>query len=231
MRFATSLRKIDRAAGSARRASVTTPNRAVAFKDGLSVSSTRCGAAARMAINTASLTKAGYSLGSSLSFLLVMNFGAIFGAVGGGWLGDRFNLPRVLAVFFALSAGSIGLLGFNSPSWVLYSLIAVAGATTIGSQILLYACGAQFYGLAIRSTGLGWASGVGRNGAIVGPVLGGALMGLGVPLSANFLAFALPGVFACLAMLAFNWGGLQGAPKQAPIRPRDAGSIGVTART
>lgn len=160
------------------------------------------------------MSKAGYGLGSSLSFLLVLNFGAIFGAVGGGRLGDRFNLPRVLAVFFALAALSIGLLGFNSPSWVLYSLIAVAGATTIGSQILLYACGAQFYGLAIRSTGLGWASGIGRNGAIVGPVLGGALMSLGVPLSANFLAFAAPGLVACFAMLAFAWTG-----SRQPERP------------
>ena len=149
------------------------------------------------------MNQAGYGLGSSLSFLLVLNFGAIFGAVGGGWLGDRFNLPRVLAIFFALAATSIGLLGFNSPTWVLYSLIAVAGATTIGSQILLYACGAQFYGLAIRSTGLGWASGIGRNGAIIGPVLGGALVGMAVPLQVNFLAFALPGAVACVAMLVF----------------------------
>lgn len=178
------------------------------------------------------MTKAGYGLGSSLSFLLVLNFGAIFGAVGGGWLGDRFNLPRVLVVFFALSALSIGLLGFNSPSWVLYSLIAVAGATTIGSQILLYACGAQFYGLAIRSTGLGWASGIGRNGAIVGPVLGGALMGLGVPLSANFLAFAVPGVCACLAMLVFVWAGSKvGAPKAEASRQPGTRAVGVTAGT
>lgn len=158
------------------------------------------------------MTKAGYGLGSSLSFLLVLNFGAIFGAVGGGWLGDRFNLPRVLALFFALSAVSIGLLGFNSPSWVLYSLIAVAGAITIGSQILLYACGAQFYGLAIRSTGLGWASGIGRNGAILGPVLGGALMSLAVPLPVNFLAFALAGVVACVAMAVFAWEDRAGSP-------------------
>jgi AAHS family benzoate transporter-like MFS transporter len=157
------------------------------------------------------MTKAGYGLGSSLSFLLVLNFGAIFGAVGGGWLGDRLNLPRVLAVFFALSAVSIGLLGFNSPSWVLYSLIAVAGATTIGSQILLYACGAQFYGLAIRSTGLGWASGIGRNGAILGPVLGGALMGMAVPLPVNFLAFALAGAVAAVAMAVFAWADRAGA--------------------
>jgi AAHS family benzoate transporter-like MFS transporter len=149
------------------------------------------------------MTKAGYGLGSSLSFLLVLNFGAIFGAVGGGWLGDRLNLPRVLSAFFALSAVSISLLGFNSPTWLLYALIAIAGATTIGSQILLYACGAQFYGMAIRSTGLGWASGVGRNGAIIGPILGGALLAANMPLQGNFLAFAVPGAVACVAMGVF----------------------------
>ena len=173
------------------------------------------------------MNQAGYGLGSSLSFLLVLNFGAIFGAVGGGWLGDRFNLPRVLVVFFALAAASIGLLGFNSPSWVLYSLIAVAGATTIGSQILLYACGAQFYGLAIRSTGLGWASGIGRNGAIIGPVLGGALMGMAVPLPVNFLAFALPGAVACLAMLVFVW--TAGQAQRAPAPAGLGGRVGTVA--
>ena len=174
------------------------------------------------------MNQAGYGLGSSLSFLLVLNFGAIFGAVGGGWLGDRFNLPRVLAIFFALAAVSISLLGFNSPSWVLYTLIAVAGATTIGSQILLYACGAQFYGLAIRSTGLGWASGIGRNGAIIGPVLGGALMGMAVPLPVNFLAFALPGALACAAMLVFVWTNGQAQRAAAPA-PGLRGRVGTVA--
>lgn len=149
------------------------------------------------------MTKAGYGLGSSLSFLLVLNFGAIFGAVGGGWLGDQFNLPRVLRTFFAVAAVSISLLGYKSDTAVLYALIAVAGATTIGSQILLYALGAHFYSMAIRSTGLGWASGIGRNGAIVGPILGGALMAANLPLQANFLAFAIPGAVATVAMWVY----------------------------
>jgi len=150
------------------------------------------------------MANAGYSLGSSLSFLLALNVGAVAGAIAGGWLGDRMNLPRVLATFFVLAAVSIGLLGIKSPMPVLYLLIGVAGATTIGSQILLYACGAQFYGLSIRSTGLGWASGIGRNGAIVGPLLGGALLGINLPLQMNFLAFAVPGVIAALAMTLFS---------------------------
>lgn len=146
------------------------------------------------------MVSAGYGLGSSLMFLMVLNFGAIFGAVGGGWIGDRLKLQKVLVVFFVIAAISISLLGFKSPSVVLYSLIAIAGATTIGTQILAYACVAQFYPMAIRSTGLGWASGIGRSGAIVGPLLGGALVGIQLPLHYNFMAFAVPGAVAALAM-------------------------------
>ncbi|HEY6609856.1 MAG TPA: MFS transporter [Pseudomonas sp.] len=153
------------------------------------------------------MANAGYSLGSSLSFLLVLNFGAVFGAIGGGMLGDRMNLPRVLVGFFIAAAVSISLLGFKTPMPVLYGLIAIAGATTIGTQILLYACAAQFYGLSIRSTGLGWASGIGRNGAIVGPLLGGALLGINLPLQLNFMAFAIPGAIAAIAMVIFSLSG------------------------
>jgi AAHS family benzoate transporter-like MFS transporter len=149
------------------------------------------------------MANAGYSLGSSLSFLLALNFGGMAGAILGGWLGDRFNLVKVMVAFFVAAALSISLLGFNSPTPLLYLLIGVAGATTIGTQILLYACAAQFYGLSIRSTGLGWASGIGRNGAIVGPLLGGALMGINLPLQLNFMAFAVPGAIAAIAMTVF----------------------------
>ncbi|MCQ4309025.1 MFS transporter [Pseudomonas stutzeri] len=149
------------------------------------------------------MANAGYSLGSSLSFLVALNLGGMFGAILGGWLGDRFNLAKVVVVFFAVSVVSISLLGFKTPMPVLYALITIAGATVIGTQILLYAAAAQFYGLSIRSTGLGWASGIGRNGAIVGPLLGGALLGINLPLQLNFIAFAIPGVIAALAMAVF----------------------------
>ncbi|GAD63481.1 MFS transporter [Aquipseudomonas alcaligenes] len=158
------------------------------------------------------MASAGYSLGSSLSFLLALNFGGMAGAIVGGWLGDRFNLGKVMVGFFIAAAVSISLLGFNSPTPLLYGLIFIAGATTIGTQILLYAGAAQFYGLSIRSTGLGWASGIGRNGAIVGPLLGGALMAINLPLQLNFIAFAVPGAIAALAMAVFT---LSGQRRQA----------------
>ncbi|WP_332821609.1 MFS transporter, partial [Pseudomonas sp.] len=76
------------------------------------------------------MANAGYSLGSSLSFLLALNFGGMAGAILGGWLGDRFSLSKVMVAFFVAAAVSISLLGFKSPTPLLYLLIFVAGATT-----------------------------------------------------------------------------------------------------
>ncbi|MBT8767042.1 MFS transporter [Metapseudomonas boanensis] len=151
------------------------------------------------------MNAAGYGLNSSLAFLLVLNFGAIFGAIGGGWLGDRIGLGRVLLAFFVMGALALSLLALKSPLPVLYLLIGIAGASTIGTQILANACTVQFYPAHIRSTGLGWAMGIGRVGAIIGPLLGGALHAAALPIQASFLAFAVPGVVGAAAILAFLW--------------------------
>lgn len=150
------------------------------------------------------MRSAGYSLGSSLSFLLALNFGGMFGAIAGGRLADRFGLPRVVMGYFLLGAICISLLGFHPPMVLLYALIFIAGAGTTGTQILLYACVADFYSLAVRSTGLGWASGMGRVGAIVGPMLGGVLLAAQLPMTLNFVVFAIPGVIAVLATLVYT---------------------------
>lgn len=146
------------------------------------------------------MTMAGYGLSSSLMFLLALNIGGIIGAVAGGSLSDRFHPKPVLVVFFLFGALSIGLLGFKTPQAVLYLLVTVAGAATIGSQILLYAYVARFYPTAIRSTGLGWASGVGRTGAIIGPMLGGTLLAMALSHHMNFIVFAIPGLIAAFAI-------------------------------
>lgn len=124
---------------------------------------------------------AGYSLGNSLMFLLAMNIGAVIGTVGGGILADKFHLKPVIITLCLSGAVALSLLGFKSPQPVIYFLVAVAGASAIGSQILLYSYVAQYYPLTVRSTGIGWASAVGRSGAIVGPILIGMLLGMELP--------------------------------------------------
>lgn len=150
------------------------------------------------------MIQAGYSLGASMIFLFALNIGGMVGAIGGGALADRFHLKPVLTTMFTVGAIALILLGFNSPQMVLYGLIAIAGAATIGSQILLYTFVVQFYPTAVRSTGMGWASGIGRIGAIVGPVLTGALLTFELPHQMNFLVIAIPGVIAALAVFMVN---------------------------
>lgn len=149
------------------------------------------------------LQEAGYAERASLLSLFSLNFGGMAGAIAGGWLGDRLGLPKVVIGYFAAAALSIALIGLSPAPAVLFPLVFIAGAATIGTQILLYASVAQLYDLSVRSTGLGWASGVGRIGAIVGPTLGGVLLAQQLPLAQNFLIFAAPAVISTLAMLVF----------------------------
>ncbi len=81
------------------------------------------------------MIQAGYSLGASMIFLFALNIGGMVGAIGGGALADRFHLKPVLTTMFTLGAIALILLGFNSPQMVLYGLIAIAGAATIGSKV------------------------------------------------------------------------------------------------
>ncbi|MFC3630983.1 MFS transporter [Paracoccus angustae] len=149
------------------------------------------------------LQEAGYAERASLLSLFSLNFGGMAGAIMGGRLGDRFGLPKVVVGYFAAAALSIALVGANPAPALLFALVFVAGATTIGTQILLYASVAQLYNLSVRGAGLGWASGVGRIGAIVGPTLGGVLLARELPLGQNFLIFAIPAAVSALAMLVF----------------------------
>lgn len=144
---------------------------------------------------------AGYSLGSSLMFLLALNIGAVIGTAGGGMLADRFHIKPVIISMLTVGVLALIGLGFNSPQPVIYLLVSLAGAASVGCSILLYSYVAQFYPLAVRSTGLGWASGIGRMGAIVGPIIIGALLGMELPHKMNFIAVAIPAIIGALAIL------------------------------
>jgi len=152
------------------------------------------------------MATAGYSLGSALTFVLVLNIGATIGAIGGGWLADRLHIKGVLVLMFAVAAVSIALLGYKMPTWSLFVLVGLAGACTIGTQTLSCAYCGQFYPAACRGTGLGMMLGVGRAGAILAPILIGSIIGLSLPLAQNFLAIAVPAVIAAVTISLVNHG-------------------------
>ena len=150
------------------------------------------------------MIEAGFPLGSSLSFLLALNVGATVGAILMGWLADRWGVGRALILFFVIATISITSLGYATNIVLLYVMVAIAGAATVGTQNLTHSYTSQFYPITMRSTALGWALAVGRIGGILGPTIGGILLSSSLTLQLNFLIFAIPGVIAALAVFLAN---------------------------
>lgn len=150
------------------------------------------------------MAMAGFSLGSALNFVIVFNVGAIAGALGGGWLSDKLNIKHVLVAFYLIGAIALTLLGYTRSTTLLFAVVFVVGASTLGTQLLAYAYAGDFYPSTIRSTGVGFASGVGRVGAIVAPVLIGWLVSIKLPLEQNFMAISLAGLIGAAAVSLIN---------------------------
>lgn len=150
------------------------------------------------------MAMSGYSLGSALTFVIALNVGAIVGAIGGGWLADRFHIKWVLVIMYSLGSVFLYLMTLPMSVNMLYFTIAIVGACTTGAQIVAYSYCGQFYPSIIRSTGIGMASGVGRLGAIGAPLLIGLIVSLNLPIQQNFMVIALAGLIGAVALSLIN---------------------------
>ena len=164
------------------------------------------------------MAMAGYSLGSALSFVIALNVGAIIGAVGGGWLADKFNIKWVLVGMYALGGVLLYLMTFQTSTELRYLIIGAVGACTTGAQLVAYAYCGQFYPMSIRSTGIGMASGVGRLGAIAAPLLIGQIVALELPLEQNFLVIGAFGIIGSIALAFIKHGGPASVGQQEAAR-------------
>lgn len=145
--------------------------------------------------------EAGYSIEAGTGLLLVLNLGAVIGLVVAGQVSDsRGNKPTVL-VWFALAAVFLAVLSIKLESGLLvYAGVLLTGIFVFSAQVLVYAFVGQLYPVAVRGTALGLAAGVGRIGAIVGPLLGGALVTAGIAYPWGFYAFTVAAVLAVAAL-------------------------------
>ncbi|WP_435581676.1 MFS transporter [Amycolatopsis thermoflava] len=132
----------------------------------------------------------GYGKSYSLTFLLVLNLGAIIGGMLASLWADRAGAKRVVVTTFVLAALTLALLPLNLPLAALLLAVAVAGVGTIGTQVLIYGLVSNYYPTRARAAGVAWCAGFGRLGGIVGPVIGGLLVGAGLGGTTAFYIFA-----------------------------------------
>jgi AAHS family benzoate transporter-like MFS transporter len=145
---------------------------------------------------------AGYSLNSSLSFLLTVNAGAVVGVIISSRLADRFGPRRVTAASFVASGCSLVLMGTGiAPLAVMYVLVAIVGFGSIGAQILVNGYVATYYPDASRATALGLTLGLGRLGAIFAISAGGWLVAAQVGDFTNFAVWAIAAAVGVTAVL------------------------------
>ena len=136
------------------------------------------------------MRRAGFDAKGSLAFLLVLNGGAVIGALAGSRVADRLGPKPVVACCFLIGAVSIGLLALGLPLGALLAFIAVAGLGTSGTQILIYGFVANYYRTNVRGAAVSWCAGFGRLGGVGGPLLGGFLITAGFALSSIFFVLA-----------------------------------------
>lgn len=163
------------------------------------------------------LSGVGYSTSQAALIATSMQVGGLLGTFGLAWLiaGGRF-VP-VLAASFAVASVSIALIGTSSVLALVPALgviVFVAGWAVIGGQPGLNAMAATYYPTDMRSTGVGFCLGIGRIGAIAGPLLAGYLIESRWSNPQLFFAAATAAIVATLAMLALQW-----TMKLPPTRP------------
>lgn len=148
------------------------------------------------------LLMAGYSMTSSLSFLLTTNIGAVAGVLIFSRFADRIG-PRPTAAFaFVASGTALVLMGTGwFPLWAMYLLVAIVGFGSIGAQILVNGFVATYYTDKVRATALGVTLGIGRLGAVVAIAGGGVLIAAQLPNMVNFSVWSLAAALGVAAVL------------------------------
>lgn len=149
---------------------------------------------------------AGYELGAALALLLVLNVGAVLGLLVAGRVADRVGVRPAVIAWFAAAALFLALLSIRLPGAGVYVSVLLAGVFVFSAQVLVYAFVGQRYPAAVRGTALGAASGVGRLGAIAGPILGGALLTAGIAYPWGFYAFAAVAAIGAVSVAAVSAG-------------------------
>lgn len=143
----------------------------------------------------------GFSLTSSLSFNIVLCLGQIAGTLLGGYLAGIVGHRKVLVSLYLMGVVTFIALSITTNVTLVYFLIFIGGASTVGAMNLGNPYITEFYPREIRATGAGYAQAFGRIGSILAPTLIAMILMTGVGSKMAFAAFAVPSLLAALGYI------------------------------
>ena len=151
------------------------------------------------------MENAGYDMAVGRDAFLLFNLGGVIGIYLLGILSVKWKLTNLILNLSLVSAVSMIIFALVPNQLnILFILILLIGILQQSAFTGLYGVAAKAYPTEIRSTGVGWAIGLGRSGAVVGPAVAGYLILAGYDMSANFIFFALPMIVCGLIAYKLN---------------------------
>lgn len=162
------------------------------------------------------LRQAGMPVSAGITAVMAFSIGGILGAFVQGPLMKAIGVFTTMVAEFVISLVLVvaaSLIFENFP--LMMTVTFILGISVQGAQAGLNVLSAMYYPTVIRSTGVGWALGIGRIGSIVGPMIGGVMLSLEWTPQQIFMAGAVPAICAAVAVLASGY--LQG--RVSPFRP------------
>ncbi|MEJ2110248.1 MAG: MFS transporter [Acidobacteriota bacterium] len=148
------------------------------------------------------LIQTGMSVSEGVTATAFFSLGGILGTLVEGFLIKFRGMYKVLLTEFMLCGLFIAALSVWADTWLLVMVLAfLLGLLVIGAQAGLNVLAAEYYPTSIRSTGVGWALGMGRIGSILGPILAGILVAIPWEPKQILLAGAIPAILALGAIL------------------------------
>jgi AAHS family 4-hydroxybenzoate transporter-like MFS transporter len=164
------------------------------------------------------LRQAGMPVTAGITAVLSFSIGGIVGTILQGPLMKWLGVFPAMVAEFILSLGLVILASQIFANFqVMMAVTFLLGVSVQGAQAGLNVLSAMYYPTVIRSTGVGWALGIGRIGSIIGPMIGGLMLSLQWTPQQIFMAGAVPALCAAVAVMIS--GKLQG--KASPFRPED----------
>jgi len=147
-----------------------------------------------------------YSLTTAATATSLTTTGGIIAAFVAGPAMDLVGAYGSLAILYLAGVVCVALTGFalGRPEWMLLTAAFFAGFCVSGGQKSVIALSALFYPAPVRSTGVGWALGIGRIGGMGGPLVIGALLALNFSPATIFVAAAIPMLLCAIAVAAMG---------------------------
>ena len=151
------------------------------------------------------LVAAGLSTRQGITGGVLLNLGGIAGGFLFGWLATKTPLGRLTRINLVGTAAALLLFAaFATDLRAAFVTALLIGVFLFGSMVGLYAATPGLYPAAVRATGMGWAIGIGRLGAILSPVTAGLMVDRGWESAALYTAFAVPLVLAVVMVRALR---------------------------